>query len=90
MSALRTVEDGIAEGEHAAVGSHQPVPGAIGCGSHADNRLIEVCPPVRTVEDSIAEGEDAPVGSHQPVALAIGRGCNADDRLIEGMPPFEP
>ena len=80
------VEAGVAEGEDAAVGRHQPVALAVGRGGHPHDGLVEVQVAGGAVEAGVAEGEDAPVGRHQPVALAIGRGGHADDGLVEGVP----
>ena len=77
------VELGVAEGEHPAVGRHQPVPAAVGRGRHADDGLVEVNGPGGTVELRRAEGEHPAVGGHQPVAPAVGRHGHAHDRLVE-------
>ena len=37
-----TVEGGVAEGEHAAVGGHQPVAAAVGGGGHPDDGGVEM------------------------------------------------
>ena len=68
---LRPVEpwkSGVAEGEDAAVGGHQPVAAPVGGGGHAHDGLGERDVARRAVEARIAEGEDAAVGGHQPVA----------------------
>ena len=87
MVARRPVEPGVAEGEDAAVGRHQPVAAAVGGGRHAHHRLVEPDVPRRPVEAGVAEGEDAAVGGHQPVALGRGRRRHAHDRLVERPAP---
>ena len=44
------VELGVAEGEHPAVGGHQPVPAPVGRGGHADDGLVQVHGPGGPVE----------------------------------------
>ena len=41
-AARGAVEVGVAEGEDAAVGRHEPVAVAVGRGGHADDGLVEV------------------------------------------------
>ena len=45
-AAHRAVEAGVAEGEDAAVGGHQPVPAAVGGGRHAHEGWLSGVPPV--------------------------------------------
>ena len=73
---------GIAVGEHAAVGSHQPVAPAVGRGRHARHRGVEPGPAGRAVEGRTPEAEDAAIGSDEPVAAMVG-GSHADDGGIE-------
>ena len=87
----RPVEAGVAEGEDAAVGGHQPVPAAVGGGRHAHHRLGEPEVARRAVEAGVAEGEDAAVGGHQPVALAEdGVGAMPTIGWSSGLPPIDP
>ena len=50
MAAGGAVEAGVAEGEDAAVGGHQPVALAVGRGGHAHDGLVEVDAAGRAVE----------------------------------------
>ena len=61
----RAVEGGVAEGEDAAVGGHQPVAPAVGRGGHAHDGLVEVAAAQTTVGHGIAEGGDTPIGCPQ-------------------------
>ncbi len=71
MAAHRPVEGGVAEGEEAAVGGHQPVALAVGRGGHAHHRLVQTHASGRPVEAGVTEGEEAAVGGHLPIALAV-------------------
>ena len=82
--------DGVAEGEDAAVGGHQPVARAVIARRHPDDRRVEVGAAHRAVERGVAEGEHAPVGGHRPVALAVRRRSGADDGRIECHAPVDP
>ena len=73
MRTGRAVEGGVTEGEHAAVGSDQPVPAVIGSGGHAHDRGVEMEVPGRTEEGRVAEVEDAAVGSGHPQTLVASR-----------------
>ena len=83
MAAGGAVEPGVAEGEDAAVGGHQPVAAAVGGGRHAHDGGVEVDVAGGAVEPGVAEGEDAAVGGHQPVAAAVGGGGHAHDGGVE-------
>ena len=88
---VRAVEGGVAEGEDAAVGGHQPVAAAVGGGRHGHDGLGEADAPGGPVEAGVAEGEDAAVGGHQPVAAAVGGGGHAHDGLVQARcPPVDP
>ncbi len=71
------MEAGVAEGEDAAVGGHQPVAAGIGRGRHPHDRAVECHRTGRAVEPGVAEGEDAAVGGRQSVTRktlgAVGR-----------------
>ena len=58
-------------------------PLAVGGGSHADDRLVELHRPVDPWNCSVAEAEDSAVCRHEPIAATVwGRG-HTDHRLIE-------
>src|ERR1700722_2022170 len=80
----------LAQGEHATVRAEEPVPVAVGGGSHAHHRPVQVLAALRAEEGSIAEGEDAAVGGHEPVAAAAGRGRHAHHRLVQVHVPLGP
>src|SRR5258706_540625 len=61
-------EAGVAEGEDAAVGGHEPVAVAGGRGRHAHDRLVQPQVAGRPGEGGVAEGEDAAVTGDEPVA----------------------
>ncbi len=62
------LEDGIAEGEDAAVGGDQVITIASGCDGHADHGPVEALAPLAAPEDRVAEGEDPAVARHEEVA----------------------
>ena len=78
------VEGGVAVGEDAPVGGHQPVALAVGGGGHPHDGPVERQTAGGAVEGGVAVGEDAPVGGHQPVALAVGGGGHPHDGPVEG------
>ena len=61
------VEPGVAEGEDAAVGRHQPVALPVGGGGHADHRFVQRDVARAAVERRVAEGVDAALGVIDPV-----------------------
>src|SRR5207302_282856 len=83
----RALEQGVAEGEDAAVGRHQPVAAAVVGRSHAHDRLVQLDVARAAEEPAVAEGEDPPVGRHVPVPLAVRSVGHADDGLVEGDVP---
>ena len=83
LAAHRTVEAGVAERKHPAVGGNQPVALTVAGGRNADDRRVEVLAAHGALEGGITEGEDPAVAGHQPVALAVGRRGDADDRRVE-------
>ncbi len=62
------MEGGVAEGEDAPVGGHQPVATTVGSGSHADHRLVEGETIGGAEERRPAEGTDPTVATGDPVA----------------------
>jgi len=70
----RAVERRISKGEHATIGSNEPITTPVGCGLDTDNRGGEMFAAQRPVELGIAEGEYATVSRRKPVALAVGQG----------------
>ena len=77
------MEGGVAVGEDAAVGGHQPVAVAVRGGRHAHHRSVEHEVAGRAVEDGVAVGEDAAVRCHQPVAAVVAGRRDGDDGLVE-------
>ncbi len=78
------MEAGVAEGEHAAVGGHQPVAVARWGGGHAHHGPVEPEGPGGAPEGGVAEGEHAAVGGHQPVAGPPARHRrHPDDGLVQ-------
>ena len=86
----RTVEAGVAVGEDAAVGGHQPVAVPVRRAGHAHHRLVEGEVAGRAVEAGVAVGEDAAVGGHQPVAAAVGVEAMPTTGLLRVRLPVEP
>src|SRR5581483_11220117 len=82
-AAHRALEAGVAEGEDAAVGGHQPVALAGGGRDERLDRGVEPGAAHRAVEPGVAEGEDAAVAGHHVVALARGRRDRVEDGPVE-------
>ena len=83
LAAHGAVEGGIAVGEDAAVGGHQPVAAAVRRCGHSDHRLVQMQTPGRAVERCVSVGEDATVRGHLPVATVTGRGRHPDHGSVE-------
>ena len=80
---MRAVELGVAEGEDATVGRHEPVPLAVGRRRHADHGLVQVQVARRAVELGVAAGEHPTVGADHPVPATIRRRRHAHDRRVQ-------
>src|SRR4051794_2217537 len=78
-----TLEGGVAEGEHAAVGASQPVPLTGGGAVDPDDGGVDVLRRGRPEVGSVAEGVDPAVAADQPVALAVRGGGHVDDGGVD-------
>ncbi len=72
------VEPGVAEGEDAAVGSHEPIAASVRRRGDAHDRALQVQRTGRAVEPGVAEGEDAAVGTDQPVPVRAAAAAAAE------------
>ena len=66
--------------------SDQPIAPAVRCGSHPDDRSVQMLSAHRPVEACVTETEDASVGRHQPVATPVAGGDHSDDRSVQVLP----
>ena len=73
------MEDGVADTEHTAVSTDQPVATAVRGDGHTDDGLFQAHGSRRPMRGGVAEGEHAAVGPDQPVAASIRSGRDAHD-----------
>ena len=83
MRTGRAEEPRVPEGEHAAVGRHEPIPVSGGRRRDAGHRLVETHAAGRPEEARVAEGEDPAVGRYEPVALPGHGRSDADDLFAQ-------
>ena len=76
-------ESGVAEREHTAIGSNQPIATPVRGGRHAHDRLAEPHTSRRPQEPGVAKGKHTAIGSNQPIATPVRSGRHAHDRLAE-------
>src|SRR5207249_3904654 len=79
----RSVETGVAEGEHPTVASNEPISPSKWSRGHARDGLDQRERARRTEEGSVPKTENAAVRSHEPIAVSKWSRGHADDRSVE-------
>ncbi len=77
------MEDGVPEGEHPAVGGHQPVAASVRGGLDAHDGLVQVHGTGGPVEAGVPEGEHPAVGGHLPIPEPVAGGVDAHGGLVQ-------